>query len=417
MAIPVVEASREDYWGRGDRVLPIGTALCGEVRDGLVHRPYSRCLRGTVSVITICQSNTAESGRRPRDKAAARNSLPLQKPGFSEKPGFFTRPPVTDFLPRTNPYRTAEPATFFTASQCACDFPCGTHSLASVFPSGRCRLPHGTRGLPAHADVGGVGRVVLRGDHGNAVHRPPGGACRRSESAGMEAASRQPAGSDHRQMSTYLTDSEISRFNRYEGDDWFAVSAEVARVVATALEVSRSSQGAFDVTVGPLVNLWGFGPAGRPGAVPTEEAVAACRSRVGYGLLEVRDEPPALRKHRATCTSTCPRSPKVSRWTRSPGSWSDAECAATWSKSAARSALVEGNPMAACGGSGSNAPSPASGRSRCVVELDGRSLATSGDYRNFFELQGRRYSHEIDPRTGRPVEHAWFPSPCWPTTV
>ena len=113
MADQPVEASRRGITLGARSGLADGTA-CAE-KSGTVwsRRPYSRCLRGTVSVITICQSSTAESGRRPRDKAAARNSLPLQKPGFSEKPGFFTRPPVTDFLPRTDPNRTAEPATFF----------------------------------------------------------------------------------------------------------------------------------------------------------------------------------------------------------------------------------------------------------------------------------------------------------------
>ena len=103
----------------------------------------------------------------------------------------------------------------------------------------------------------------------------------------------------NQQMSTYLPDSEISRFNVHVGDDWFSVSAETALVVAAGQQVSRDTQGAFDVTVGPLVNLWGFGPAGRIGEMPTDQAIAECLGRVGYALLEVRQQPPALRKHRA----------------------------------------------------------------------------------------------------------------------
>jgi len=209
----------------------------------------------------------------------------------------------------------------------------------------------------------------------------------------------------NRQMSTYLPDSEISRFNRYAGQDWFAVSAEVVRVVDAALDVSRSTDGAFDVTVGPLVNLWGFGPAGRPGEVPTEEVVAECRRRVGYGLLAVRDEPPALRKHRADV-------------------YVDLSAIAKGFAVDEIARILEqhgvGGYMAEIGGEVRTAGRKPDGSSwrigierpvageraiACVVELGGRSLATSGDYRNFFQQQGRRYSHAIDPRTGRPVEH------------
>jgi thiamine biosynthesis lipoprotein len=209
----------------------------------------------------------------------------------------------------------------------------------------------------------------------------------------------------NRQMSTYLPDSEISQFNRYAGQDWFAVSADVVRVAGAALEVSRSTDGAFDVTVGPLVNLWGFGPMGRPGAVPTEEAVAECRRRVGYGLLAVRDEPPALRKHRADVYVDLSAIAK---------GFAVDEIAQILEQRGVRGYMVEiGGEVRTAGrkpdGSlwriGIERPVAGERAIACVVELDGRSLATSGDYRNFFEQQGRRYCHEIDPRTGRPVEH------------
>jgi len=209
----------------------------------------------------------------------------------------------------------------------------------------------------------------------------------------------------NRQMSTYLPNSEISRFNRYEGQDWFAVSAEVVRVVDSALDVSRSTQGAFDVTVGPLVNLWGFGPAGRPGVVPTEEAVAECRRRVGYRLLEVRPDPPALRKDRADVYVDLSAIAK---------GFAVDEVARLLERRGVRGYMVEIGGEVRTGGRkpdgglwriGIERPLAGEREIACVVELDGRSLATSGDYRNFFQQQGRRYSHAIDPRTGRPVEH------------
>jgi thiamine biosynthesis lipoprotein len=205
-------------------------------------------------------------------------------------------------------------------------------------------------------------------------------------------------------MSTYLPESELSRFNRHEGLDWYAVSPELVRVVAAGREVSKRSQGAFDVTVGPLVNLWGFGPTGRPNVVPTDEAIAECRDRVGYDRLEVREELPALRKRRADLYVDLSAIAK---------GFAVDEIARLLEQCGVRGYMVEIGGEVSTGGRkpdgsswriGIERPVATAREIQCVVELDDRSLATSGDYRNFFELQGRRYSHEIDPRTGRPVK-------------
>ena len=97
-------------------------------------------------------------------------------------------------------------------------------------------------------------------------------------------------------MSTYKPDSEVSRFNQWQSDDWFPVSHGTAFVVAAALDVSQLTGGAFDITVGPLVNLWNFGPDQRPLGTPSDDELASARAAVGYQHLEVRMEPPALRK-------------------------------------------------------------------------------------------------------------------------
>ena len=99
-------------------------------------------------------------------------------------------------------------------------------------------------------------------------------------------------------MSTYRENSELSRFNASRSTDRFEVSADVARVAAAAGRSPEETAGAFDPTVGPLVNLWGFGPG--PGAVslPTEAQIAQAKDRVGFGNLRVTQEPPALRKAR-----------------------------------------------------------------------------------------------------------------------
>ena len=101
-------------------------------------------------------------------------------------------------------------------------------------------------------------------------------------------------------MSTYLDNSELSRFNRSTSTDWVDASPGArSEVVAEAQRVSMLTGGAFDVTVGPVVNLWGFGPEVKPDVVPDDADIEAARERVGFRYLETRWQPPALRKQRA----------------------------------------------------------------------------------------------------------------------
>jgi len=102
----------------------------------------------------------------------------------------------------------------------------------------------------------------------------------------------------NKQMSTYDPDSELSRFNRNPSADWIAVSPELLEVVAEGLRISELTGGAYDITIGPLVNLWGFGPEPRRDQAPADQAIAQARERVGYWRLHARAEPPALKKDR-----------------------------------------------------------------------------------------------------------------------
>ena len=86
----------------------------------------------------------------------------------------------------------------------------------------------------------------------------------------------------NRQMSTYRDNSEISQFNRARSTDWFGVSSDFAYVLHIAREISTWSDGAFDVTIGPLVNLWGFGPSAIPDRVPSPDSIEAAKTLVGY---------------------------------------------------------------------------------------------------------------------------------------
>jgi thiamine biosynthesis lipoprotein len=210
----------------------------------------------------------------------------------------------------------------------------------------------------------------------------------------------------NQQMSTYLPESEISCFNRHTGDDWFPVSPATAFVVSAALEISKQTDGAFDITVGPLVDLWGFGPGPRPGRIPAPEEIAAAKSRVGYERVAVRREPPALRKSQ----------PDVHLDLSALGEgFAVDEVAALLDRQGLVAYLVDiGGEMRARGRKpdgtpwriGIERPVRSVREIHQVIELKDRALATSGDYRNFFEWQGRYYSHEIDPKTGWPVEHA-----------
>ncbi|MEM8865075.1 MAG: FAD:protein FMN transferase [Planctomycetota bacterium] len=206
-------------------------------------------------------------------------------------------------------------------------------------------------------------------------------------------------------MSTYDPESELSRFNRHSGDDWFAVSEETAKVVAYALEIAAETNGAFDPTVGPAVNLWGFGPDGRLTEPPTDEGIEDAAKLVDYTKVEARLSPPALRK-------TDPQV-YVDLSAVAKGYGSDA-IGQLLSDNGVENYMVEiGGEVATRGSKADGSPwrigiekPQASARSlQTVVELAGEALATSGDYRNFFEDDDVRYSHTIDPTTGRPVTH------------
>jgi len=206
-------------------------------------------------------------------------------------------------------------------------------------------------------------------------------------------------------MSTYLPDSELSRFNRHQDDSWFEVSDETALVVAAALEISRKTDGVFDITVGPLVNLWNFGPDPRPDEIPTEEQIAQARSQVGYQRVEVRTSPPALRKTHPDVYVDLSAIAKgyavdaVAELLNRRGV--KAFMVEIGGEVRTRGAKPDGQPWRI----GIEKPVSLTRAVHQVVVLPDCALATSGDYRNYFERDGRRYSHEIDPRTGYPVQH------------
>ena len=205
-------------------------------------------------------------------------------------------------------------------------------------------------------------------------------------------------------MSTYRPDSEISRFNAAPVDEWFPVSNDFYLVLSAAIAISRKSQGAYDVTVGPLVNLWGFGPGGDLAQPPDPESIAAQLERVGQDKLRLDGDGARIKKLAELYLDFS-----------SIAKGFAVDDVASWLSGAGiDNYLVEvGGEMRVAGLSargdawriGIEQPDASSTILARAIRLDNVAVATSGDYRNYFEVDGVRYSHSIDPRTGYPVAH------------
>lgn len=207
-----------------------------------------------------------------------------------------------------------------------------------------------------------------------------------------------------RSMSGYRADSEISRFNASTTTDWVVVSRDLAHVVQTALEVSRLSGGAFDVTVAPLVEAWGFGPKDAR-SPPDAEELERAAARTGYRKLHVRENPPALRKDAAGLA--------VDLNAIAPGFAVD-RIAERLLALGIESYLVEiGGEVRARGHNARGEawriaverPTLSERAPFAIVALQDAAVATSGEYRDFYENGDTRYSHTIDPHTSKPIEH------------
>jgi len=206
-------------------------------------------------------------------------------------------------------------------------------------------------------------------------------------------------------MSTWRPDSELSRFNRSGDSGWFPVSDETVQVVEAAAAASALSDGAFDVTVGPIVNLWGFGPEKGISEVPSQQQIEKALQRIGYQDLSVRTSPAALRKMRPDMYVDLSAIAK---------GFAVDEVARLLDARNIQSYLVEiGGELRARGSKPGGTPwkvaierpLPGERSVQDIVALHDAAIATSGDYRNYVEKNGKRYSHTIDPRSGRPIDH------------
>ena len=207
------------------------------------------------------------------------------------------------------------------------------------------------------------------------------------------------------QMSTYRPDSDISRFNRTPDTDWQPQPGSIVALVEQAGEISRISEGRYDITVGPLVNLWGFGNRGGRRTAPTQEEISSALQRVGYRRLHTRLDPPALRKDVAGLEIDLSSIAK---------GWAVDQLAELVEATGIGNFLVEiggevraqgekspGNPWRIA----IEQPSYDSRVVQRVIELRNTAMATSGHYRNFFIDGDQLYSHTINPETGQTIRH------------
>jgi len=211
----------------------------------------------------------------------------------------------------------------------------------------------------------------------------------------------------NRSLSTYQKDSEISRFNQFrQAGKRFKISHDFFEVIKIGQTIYRLSGGAWDGTVNPLVDLWGFGRSGRRNKVPEKIQITALLLDIGFESIEILDTG-FLVKNRAAVT--------VDLSAIAKGYGVD-QVSALLRKKGFENYLIEiGGEVYAAGHRkdgrqwriGINLPRADAAFEEVykVVELRNQGFATSGDYRNFFEVDGVRYSHVIDPRTGFPVSN------------
>lgn len=209
----------------------------------------------------------------------------------------------------------------------------------------------------------------------------------------------------NQRMSTYIKDSELSLINSSTNTSARFISPELYQVISVAQEVSRLSGGAFDITVGPLVNLWGFGPDKALYQAPDAQVIKQTLANVGYDKIVLTTRLLTLYKDSPNV--------KIDLSALAKGYAVD-EVAKLLEQQGITNYMVEiGGELYLRGKNlqGDNwriaveKPNSKSRELHKILSITDIGMATSGDYRNFFEQDGQRFGHTIDPRTGSPVKH------------
>lgn len=211
-------------------------------------------------------------------------------------------------------------------------------------------------------------------------------------------------------MSTYIPTSELSRFNQNRQTDTpVEISADLAKVIGEAIRLNQLTDGALDITVGPIVNLWGFGPEKSADKQPTAEQIAERQAWVGINKLKLTPQ----NEGKFSLEKSVPQL-YIDLSSIAKGFGVD-KVAEHIENIGVQHYMVEiGGEIRAKGKNIENKDwqiaieKPTLDGSRAVEQVIGLqdlAMATSGDYRNYFEQNGTRFSHEIDPKTGYPIQH------------
>ncbi|MFB4392897.1 MULTISPECIES: FAD:protein FMN transferase [unclassified Pseudomonas] len=203
--------------------------------------------------------------------------------------------------------------------------------------------------------------------------------------------------------STYRGDSVVSRFNQLPANHCLAVPGDMLELVGFGQQLAEQSEGAFDLSIEPLLDLWGFGPQARQEQVPDPQAQALVQQRVNYRQLRIEG------------TRLCKSAPLALDFNSIAAGQAVDLIAQRLEAMGIASYLAEvTGELKAVGRKPDGSPwrialelpRPDLQVARQILAIDGLSVSTSGDYRNYFEQNGRRYSHTFDARQGRPVAHA-----------
>ncbi|RCV90583.1 FAD:protein FMN transferase [Billgrantia montanilacus] len=206
-------------------------------------------------------------------------------------------------------------------------------------------------------------------------------------------------------MSIYREDSELVAFNQAPVGEWQPLSNELIEVLAISRSVSEASNGAFDVTIGGVVNLWSFGSEARPREIPDGETLNERLAEVGMDNIEIDEH--ALQARRMTDVFVDLGGVAKGHGTDRVASYLDGQGVEHYLINLGGDLSVRGyrDTESQPWRIGIEAPLDDRQEAQHILPLEVISVATSGDYRNYFEEEGRRYSHTLDPRTGRPIDH------------
>ncbi|CFQ57686.1 thiamine biosynthesis lipoprotein [Yersinia frederiksenii] len=208
-------------------------------------------------------------------------------------------------------------------------------------------------------------------------------------------------------ISTYRQTSVLSRFNQYRGSEPQPIPRGMADIILLAQRIGRDTDGAMNITVGPLVNLWGFGPEKQPTQIPTQDQIDSARQQVGLQHLTL------ISDNRGEWLQKDLPDLYVDLSTMGEGYGVDLLVNLMMQKGITNYLVSVGGAVSSRGVNGQGQPwrvaiqkpTDQENAVQALVDLQGYSISTSGSYRNYFEQGGQRYSHVLDPATGRPINH------------